>query len=192
MIKINNGEYMLCIRRITLIFCMLLSTIIYSQAQETTQASDEVDMTDNATENTSISNANITNISTTNTFSTNETRKIFLNIDDAVTYARRNDILLIESLFDYEIARARKWQTTSDLYMPGLAITGDFNYLDGESASLGGSATIYGLEGNADQWSGSLELSRVLFNGLRFWNNNKVSEINLKMAEETFIYCVDG
>ena len=163
-------EYMFDIRINIVIFCMLLSPFVYGQS----------DVIDTSTINTN----NIDSMTTIDGTNTNEV--LSLDINDAIDYARRNDIRLIESQFDYEIARARKWQTTSDLYMPTLSLDGYFNYLDQKTAE-GGSSSIYGLTGNPDKWGGSANISRVLFNGLRFWNNNKISEINLDMTKNTYL-----
>ncbi len=125
--------------------------------------------------------------SQTNSSSTNELdpNKFYLTLDDAIEYARQNDISYIESKYDYEIARAVKWQTTSDFWLPTITASGSLTFVDEDTASTG--LSNYGLEGHQDIWGASLSMSKVVFNGLRLWYNNKISDVSLRSSEEALV-----
>ncbi len=119
------------------------------------------------------------NSSTTNELDPN---KFYLTLDEAIDYARENDTSYIESKYDYEIAKAVKWQTTSDLWLPTVTAAGSVSFVDQDTANTGLSS--YDLEGPQDQWGASLSLSKTLFNGMRYWYNNKISDVSLRSSEE--------
>ncbi len=127
--------------------------------------------------------------SQTNSSSTNERdpNKFYLTLDEAIDYARQNNITYIESKYDYEIAKAVKWQTTSDFWLPTITASGSLNFVDYDTANTG--LANYGLEGEGhhDIWGASLSVSKVVFNGLRLWYNNKISDVGLKSSEATLV-----
>lgn len=110
-----------------------------------------------------------------------EDNKVYLTLNDAIKYAKENDTTYIESKYDYEIARAVKWQTTSELWIPNVSLSGNLNFVDQDTADTGLSA--YGLEGHQDIWGASLNVSKVLFSGLALWYSNKISDVSVRSSE---------
>ncbi len=117
----------------------------------------------------------------TTTSATSDENKIYLSIDDAIQYARENDTSYIESKYDYEIARAVKWQTTSDLWIPNVSLSGSLYFVDADTV------TYNNVVGSQDRWSAGLDVSKVVFSGLALWYSDKISEVGVRSAEAALI-----
>ncbi len=139
--------------KITLIFSIIFASLVYAQADNEGFEVEDANLTESSDE-----------LFEEETIEVGEDGILYLTLDDAIKYARESSVTLIESQFDYEIAKAVKWQTTSDLWLPTVSAYGSFYYIDNDTASTGLSS--YGLDGSQDQWTFGLDFSRVLFAGL--------------------------
>src|SRR5271157_3108995 len=102
---------------------------------------------------------------------------ISITLKNAIEIALKNNLDVLQAEKDIKVAEALLGQDYAQMLIPTITASGQFEYIDPETASRGtynqniGGSTIIVTNIFQDNYTSSISLTKPLFAGLKYWNS---------------------